>query len=501
MKTESRTNLNTRLVMSVFLLGFGCTIAAGEVIYVDRTASTGGTGQTWGTAYKYLQDALYKPPTGGDEIWVAAGTYKPDKDEGGNVTPNERSETFELINGVAIYGGFAGNEDPCTFDLADRDLVANETILSGDIGAADVNTDNSYHVVTGSSTDATAILDGFTITAGNADSGSSPNNNGGGMYNNAGSPTVSNCTFSVNSAYYMGGGIYNGSSSPTVSKCTFNGNSAEYGSGICSYNYSSPTVANCTFSGNRAEISGGGIGDHWYCSPTVTNCTFSGNRADTSGGGMWNSNSNAAIVNCTFSNNTTGNYGGAMYIGNGSSTLTNCILWGNTAPSGPQIYNFQSSLTVNYSDVQGGHSGTGNIDADPCFVDADGEDNIVGTEDDNLRLLADSNCIDAGDNMAVPADTADLDDDGDTSERTPLDLAGNARFTDDPAIVDTGNSAAGYPEIVEMGAYERYEFCGSGIYPYPPGDVSGPTGVRDCHVDFYDFAVMAAHWLEYSGPD
>jgi hypothetical protein len=61
--------------MSVFLLGFGCTIAAGEVIYVDGTASTGGTGQTWGTAYKYLQDALYKPPTGGDEIWVAAGMY------------------------------------------------------------------------------------------------------------------------------------------------------------------------------------------------------------------------------------------------------------------------------------------------------------------------------------------------------------------------------------------------------------------------------------------
>jgi hypothetical protein len=60
---------------------------------------------------------------------------------------------------------------------------------------------------------------------------------------------------------------------------------------------------------------------------------------------------------------------------------------------------------------------------------------------------------------------------------------------------------AGYPEIVEMGAYERYEFCGSGIYPYPPRDLNGPTGVRDCHVDFYDFAVMAAHWLEYSGPD
>jgi len=52
-----------------------------------------------------------------------------------------------------------------------------------------------------------------------------------------------------------------------------------------------------------------------------------------------------------------------------------------------------------------------------------------------------------------------------------------------------------------MGAYERYEFCGSEVYPYPPGDVSGPDGVQDCYIDFYDFAVWAAHWLEYTGPE
>jgi hypothetical protein len=118
-----------------------------------------------------------------------------------------------------------------------------------------------------------------------------------------------------------------------------------------------------------------------------------------------------------------------------------------------------------------------------------------------LRLLAGSPCIDAGDNNSVPADVADLDGDGNTSERTPVDLGGNARFTDDPVTVDTGNPAPGYPEIVEMGAYERYEFCGSQAYPYPHGDVSGPDGVRDCYLDFYDFAVWAAHWLEYTGPE
>ncbi len=135
------------------------------------------------------------------------------------------------------------------------------------------------------------------------------------------------------------------------------------------------------------------------------------------------------------------------------------------------------------------------------FKDADGPDDIAGTEDDDLSLSFDSPCIDAGDNTAVPADTADLDGDGNISERTPLDIAGNARFTDEPYVDDTGNPATAYPEIVEMGAYERYEFCGDAGHPFPPGDITGPDGIRDCRVDFFDFAVMAAHWLEDLQPE
>ena len=157
------------------------------------------------------------------------------------------------------------------------------------------------------------------------------------------------------------------------------------------------------------------------------------------------------------------------------------------------------TLVINYCCVQGwtgSLGGVGNIGDGPLFKDADGDDDIVGTEDDNLDLAAGSPCIDAGDNSSVPADTVDLDEDGDTSERTPLDLGGNARFTDDPITDDTGVAATGYPEIVEMGAYERYEFCGDAGHPFPVGDVN-----RDCKVNFLDIAIVAAHWLEDAGPE
>ncbi len=434
----------------------------GVIIYVDESATGANDGTTWGNAYNYLADALTDADVSGDDIWVAAGTYKPD--EGGGETPGDRMATFGLINGVAIYGGFPIGGG----DWNSRDPNAYETILSGDLLGDDGpdfanNGENSYHVVTGSGTEPNAVLDGFTITKGNAN-GSWPKNEGGGMSNESGSPTVMNCTFS--------------------------GNSANFGGGMSNMTSSSPTVTNCLFSGNSAvDWFGGGICNMTSSSPTVTNCTFSGNSADNNGGGMYNwDDSDPTITNCTFSGNSTTNYGGGMYNGFSSPTVTNCILWGNTASSGTQIYDDgMSSTTVSYSDVQGGWAGATNIAEDPLFKDAD-----------NLSLSFDSPCIDAGDNNSVPADTADLDNDANTTERTPLDLAGNARFTDDPVVVDTGNGTA---PIVEMGAYERYEFCGSGVFPYPAHDVTGPDGVQDCRVDFYDFASFAAHWLEYTGPE
>ncbi|MBA7484808.1 hypothetical protein ES707_20339 [subsurface metagenome] len=476
----NKTSLKIRWAISVFLLWFGCTIAAGEVIYVDIDRPTGGNGTSWGTAYKYLQDALYKPPTGGDQIWVAEGTYKPDENTANPGGTGSRTATFQLINGVAIYGGFAGTETT----LAQRDWQTNETILSGDLDGNDVgftnNGENSYHVVTGSGTNDTALLDGFTITAGNAN-GSWPNNLGGGMYNDNGSPTVTNCTFSGNSAEYLGGGMYNYNySSPTLTNCTFSGNSAGIGGGgMYNYYYTSPTVTNCTFSSNSAGEGGGGMwngsgspaltnctfsansagydGGGMYnyssSSPTVTNCTFSGNSANYNGGGMFNFGNNPTLTNCTFSGNSAGIGGGMSNRYKSSPTVSNCILWGDTAgTAGAEIAladsAYPSTLTISYSDVEGGSAaayvetnctlnwGVGNIDADPMFFDASNPDPSLR----DYHLRPGSPCIDAGDNNSIPADTADLDNDGNTTEPLPFDIDTDVRISG--GIVDMGSDEA-----------------------------------------------------------
>jgi len=306
-----------------------------------------------------------------DEIEVAPGTY------------NEAVN----FNGKAIRLYSSGGQDITTIDGT-----------------------GNYHVVQCvNGEDANTILEGFTITGGNAN-GIDAANQGGGMYNHDSSSTVKNCTFTGNSAGY-GGGMLNDGSSPTVTDCTFIDNTAtNFGGGMENYNGGSPTVTNCLFSGNTAENGGGMISND--CSPTVINCTFSGNTASTAGGGMYNLNS--------------------------SPTVINCILWGDT----PDEINddLDSSSIVTYSDVEGGWGGTGNIDADPLFVNAAGGD---------LRLISDvSPCIDAGDSNALPADTADLDGDGNTVEPIPFDLDGNSRVVDG----DRDGTAT-----VDMGAYEFIE--------------------------------------------
>ncbi|GAG24324.1 unnamed protein product, partial [marine sediment metagenome] len=202
-------------------------------IYVDDDAPLAGNGASWQTAYRYLQDALWVAGNG-DEIHVAQGTYTPDRDEGGSVTAGDRAATFYLIYGVSLYGGYAGVG---AVSSDERDVELYETILSGDLNGNDVEildpadlpdeptrAENSYHIVTGSACDQTTVLDGFTITGGNA---SSYWSGGGGMYNYGGSPTVSNCVFTGNRASRLGGAMHNRQySSPTITGCVFAGNIA-----------------------------------------------------------------------------------------------------------------------------------------------------------------------------------------------------------------------------------------------------------------------------------
>jgi len=161
---------------------------------------------------------------------------------------------------------------------------------------ANLRGSNAYHVVNGSGKSNTAVLDGFVITAGQAN-GSLPNNYGGGMFNfPGGNATLANLTFSGNLATY-GGGMFNYSNSaPTLTRVTFSGNAAENGGGM--YNSgSSPTLTDVTFSGNAAINGRGGGMDNYSSSPLLTNVTFAGNSANLAGvlsgggytlaGGFW----------------------------------------------------------------------------------------------------------------------------------------------------------------------------------------------------------------------
>jgi parallel beta-helix repeat protein len=333
MNASLRSKLALLLVFLPFVSAYPLWAAT---IYVDASATGANDGSSWADAYKYLQNALWTAGSG-TEIRVAQGTYRPDEDNAHPDGNDSRYMTFQLKNGVALYGGFpsgGGSRDPNIY----------VTYLSADIGVPDNNSDNSYQVITASVTNPTAILEGFTITAGNANSSSTDRARGAGIYILAGSPTIINCIFEDNWANY-GGGLYNSSGSPTVINCTFRGNSsAIYGGGM--FNYGNSNIINCTFSSNDAH-NGGGMFNYFYCSPTLTNCTFSGNSATYCGGGMYNHEFSSPTLNyCTFSGNSA-YHGSGIYNYNSSSTVTNCTFNCNTSTNdGAGMYNYLGSPTI-----------------------------------------------------------------------------------------------------------------------------------------------------------
>ena len=335
---------------------------------VDDDAPLGGDGLTWSTAYRYLQDALHEAADDPavSEIRVAGGTYRPDQDEGGNVTPGDRQAVFPLLDGLVLAGGYAGLANPG--DPDDRDIELFETVLSGDLDGDDGpdfgnNDENSYHVVTGSGTDATAVLGGFTISGGNTGTPWLVEPMGGaGLYNEGGSPTVTDCTFSGNLGWF-GGGMYNlDDSNPAVTDCTFTGNTGWFAGGMFNED-SSPTVIGCTFSNNVMRYDGGAMYNYAYdadASPVLSDCVFSDNSGEF-GGAMVNSGlphlgyyCSPTLINCLFTQNSAG-LGGAMFVGLGTPTLINCAFVENGAvggdggpfpPDGGGIYNCEGTLNL-----------------------------------------------------------------------------------------------------------------------------------------------------------
>jgi predicted outer membrane repeat protein len=403
-------------------------------ICVNAAASGANNGGCWTDAYTSLQTAL-SAAGNGDEVWVAAATYKP-------TATADRTISFALGNGVGVYGGFAGTETM----RSQRNPSAHVTILSGDIGTVGNASDNSFHVVTSdSSVTATGVLDGFTITAGNANGSSASNQDrGGGLWINGGSVTISHCIFTGNSASEKGGGIRVTSASPTIDHCTFTSNSGgQGGGGIGAGSGSGFTVSNSTFRSN-STVSTSGAGLETASGVTAVNCVFQNN----SGNGLLYI-LGGIVINSTFTGNTS--YGVAF---DQDGTVVNSILWVDAID---EVFVGFGTINITYSDVGGsGFSGTGNKNANPLFVNA-------GTGD--LRLGSGSPAVDAGNNAGVPGGIT-------------TDLNGLPRFFDDPSVPDTG---AGSPPIVDMGAYERV-----------PLSVSSPSSATACSGSSASFSVTAS---------
>ncbi|MBN1796533.1 MAG: PKD domain-containing protein, partial [Sedimentisphaerales bacterium] len=245
-----------------------------DILYVDKDATGLNNGTSWDNAYKYLQDAL-DVAQDGHQIWVAAETYFPFEDSYGNHTMYDY-ETFQMVEGVEIYGGFSGDE----ISLDDRNLKVNKTVLGG--------YGSSFIVVKGASN---ALIDGFYIIGGNADL--TPLDKGGGMCNISDSNlVVKNCVFVSNKAI-NGGAVYN-------ENCY-------------------PTFLNCVFINNQASSNGGAV-YNISTNPNFINCTFTENKAGSYGGAMYNDNSDPNIKNAIIWNNTA-NVGPSIYNTNDSVPL------------------------------------------------------------------------------------------------------------------------------------------------------------------------------------
>ena len=411
--------------------------AKGEVYYVDKDAPTVHNGKSWKWAFLNLQDAL-EIATAGDTIYVAQGTYKPD--EGGSEITGDKMASFKPAPGVTLIGSCAGygqaNPDK-------QDVDTYTTILSGDLEANDLwgilnKEDNSYQVVKISDAlPGTVVLDGFKIVAGQAD-GDDPMNSGAGL-------AISN-------------------SKVRLVNITVSGNVAGFGGGI-SCKKSEVSMWNCIVIGNNARINGGGL--YNYASEVeMTNCLLTGNSTlmeDVTGGSaIHNLGGNLTILDSTIADNTDGTNPAngkaiASYVwkipADSNLVVANSILYNG----GDEIItNHSGTVSISYSDVQGGWTGTGNINKNPQFTNP-GQRSIEGEWiNGDYTLKSNSPCLDKGKNLLLPLDKADLDKDTNITEQIPIDLGGNKRVQN---------------SVVDLGAFER------GSITPPPSDPNVQDGV------------------------
>ncbi len=279
------------LVMS----SFAYTSAYATIWHVDLTASPNGDGLNWSSAFQSLQIALNNAWSG-DEIRIAQGIYRPTNQQG------DRNISFQLKNGVRVRGGYAGRQSSYPNR---RNILVYKTILSGDLNGNDVPpfqnaNDNSFHVVYAAHlSDSSTLLEGVTVTGGNANSSECCfNQRGGGIYVVNSTITFRNILVFQNSAF---------------------GIAAGQGGGMYIVTDGDVLIEKSRILENRSEVKGGGVFVR-ESDPRFEDVEFIANSS-TSGGGLHSFMSPVNLLRTRFENNDASYSGSAAYIEAGPGGL------------------------------------------------------------------------------------------------------------------------------------------------------------------------------------
>lgn len=325
-----------------------------QIVFVDPDATGADDGSSWTDAYPTLQDALANLPSSAAEVWVAAGTYRPD--EGAGQTAGDRSSTFTLPSGTSLYGGFDGTDGSGGGDRETEreqrnpDPATNGTVLTGDLGVQGSSADNAYRVVTVPKW-AAAVMSGFTVRDGFADASeggagirareesnlvlrgvrilnnSSSAGNGGGIFGEVRATlSVEDATIADNSSTRSGGGIFAIARDNSFTNVVVRNNtSGKSGGGILG----SGTYTNVTVRDNEAGTDGGGL----FASGTFRDVTFQNNSAGEFGGGLYASSlASLDLADVTFVGNTAVGSGGGAHVRNALRAF-NVAFYGNELTS------------------------------------------------------------------------------------------------------------------------------------------------------------------------
>jgi predicted outer membrane repeat protein len=387
-----------KLIFTLLLLIFHFSVFS-QIIYVTPNGAGLKNGNSWanaldgnspaGNGYSRFADTMQLSASG-TIFWVAEGVYV-------SSTDNDRTKSFQVPEGVVVYGGFAGDETL----LQERDWSVHASTLSGEIGASGISTDNSIHVVTtsGENWSEYAILDGLVVSDGNADDPSlpslfDPSKYGGGIY--AGNKLrVMNCLFTNNSSQQGGGGIYS-TGLLDVTNCIFTHNHAAAGAGVGVHYSSTVNISASKFAQNDAWYNGGGIENEGTC--YVTNCLIVNNGAVNGGGVLVRGYT--IISGSTIANNSV-----CVWF------YSTCLVRNSIITGGEISVYTGASIDCKYTCTDSFMPGEGNIRQNPLFVSPTF---VAGSGGDGLaadwRLRWCSPCFEAGNNSMIPAGvTTDLD--------------------------------------------------------------------------------------------